>query len=495
MAATATVQAMHLAPVVVATHASGPEAWEGAVTAVADCLDRHADLSVVLRLPGAAIEFLTHTARHALESLDQDRVLWLAGGFSDPLLTRISPNAVRLQLERERTAMDVAGISPGGLWVDGEWEPALVSVASDAGHRLVFFSADVLAEKSTAPGPIERAGTAVIGIPVFPEAPDVEGDGLVAVIVDSDGLEEFVSRHGPQLASVSRFLSEHGPRERLEPRLAVPEPDPSREPFYRKLVLRTAAQGGRSPVQDALLRLQSREHLLDPGFADPEVDLLDAAIALDLALKRGDNWVEVTDIDWDADGTDEVHIETVAASLVVDPAEGVLAFWDDKAGRWPITAVHPPVPAVLLRRLVGEEGAEPEPERLFVQGRGQGRGQAFLSLGSDTGSSVRLELDGRALSLELTVSATELVRMGPEFPLRLRTPRIRVDGGQWRDATEPLAVSGHRFRLVDDDHSILISALRPCELFVHPLESGGLVVWPHWLTDGTGTYHISMSPA
>ncbi len=486
---------MRLAPVVVATHASGPEAWEEAISAVADCLDRHRDASVALRLPGVAVDHLAHQDRSVLGRLDPDRVLWLAGGFSDPLLTTIPTDAARLQLERERTAMEVAGLTPGGLWIDGEWEPALVSLARDAGHRFVFFPAGLLDEKTPTPGPIERAGTAVIGIPVLAEAPEGGTAELAAVAVAPPDLENFVSRHQAQVASAPRFLSEHGPGERLEPPLRVPTPHPAREQFYRKLILFTASQPGRRPVQDTLLRLQSRENLLEPDGGDPDVELLDATIALDRALRRGDNWVEVSDVDWDADGIDEVHIETAAASLVVDPAEGVLASWDDKTGRWPITAVQPPAPAVLVRRLVGDEGVEPAPERLYVQGRSQGRGQATLLLGSENGSSVRLELDGRELSLELTVSAAEPVRMGPEFPLRLGSPRLRVDGGPWRDATEPLAVSGHRFRIADDEHSILISALRPCELFVHPLETDGLVVWAHWLTDGTGAYHISMSPA
>src|SRR5690606_15389422 len=101
----------------------------------------------------------------------------------------------------------------------------------------------------------------------------------------------------------------------------------------------------------------------------------------------------------------------------------------------------------------------------------------------------------RKLSLELTAPATKTVRMGPELPLRPAAPRLRVDGGPWRDAGEPLAVSGHPFRLAADHHSTLVSALRPCEMCVHPREGGGLVVWPHWLTDGTRTYHISMSPS
>ena len=49
---------MRLAPVVVATHASGPEAWEEAISAVADCLDRHRDASVALRLPGVAVSLI-----------------------------------------------------------------------------------------------------------------------------------------------------------------------------------------------------------------------------------------------------------------------------------------------------------------------------------------------------------------------------------------------------------------------------------------------------
>src|SRR5690606_11570936 len=151
--ASTTVQAMHVVPVVVATHASGPEAWERTVAAVAACLDRHSHASVVLRLPGAAIDHLAQEDRPLLDRLGAGRVLGRAGVLSAPLVTGIGPEDVRLQLGRERTAMEMAGSTPGGLWVDGEWAPGLGSGARDAGHHLVFFFAELLAEPAPPPGP------------------------------------------------------------------------------------------------------------------------------------------------------------------------------------------------------------------------------------------------------------------------------------------------------------------------------------------------------
>jgi hypothetical protein len=111
------------------------------------------------------------------------------------------------------------------------------------------------------------------------------------------------------------------------------------------------------------------------------------------------------------------------------------------------------------------------------------------------GGSCRLEVTGRTVSLELTIAPTDRVRLGPEIPVNLNGARVRVDGGAWMEADQPVALAGHRFRITDGLRTMLIAAPRPCELFVRPLAGRGMVIWPHWMTRGDATYRFALTPS
>lgn len=490
---TTSVSPMHLAPVVIVPHRDGPDEWEAAVATLVEVLGAHPDLPVTVRMPGAVVEHVSRTTPDSWAQLTSHRVLWLAGGYVDAVLAALPPGAVERQLARERTAMDGAGVTPGGIWFDAAWEPGLVTVARRAGLPLVLFEAGLVDPVPDRPGAVDRAGETVIAVPVVSEAfPFAEGDGLTAIRVEAAGLAALVSRAAGTLLNPEQYLSVHRPGARLAPHVATPARGPEVEPFYRKLLLLVGDQGDRSVSEDETLRLQSGEYVTGEGDHDAHRRLLEARVALDRATHRGDSWVEMAEVDWDADGMEEVHIESFTTSLVVDPDSASIDVWEDKPSVWPITAVTPSVAAVLTRRLT-EDGEEPPVERMRVERKTEGRGEAALILAGDDGARCELEVAGRSVELNLTAPPSEPIRFGPEVPVWMEAGRLRVDGGEWLPTDEPLAVTGHRFRLTEGDRSLLISSPRPCELFLRPLPGRGLMVWPHWVTQGDATYRVTFT--
>jgi hypothetical protein len=273
----------------------------------------------------------------------------------------------------------------------------------------------------------------------------------------------------------------------------VPSRSADAESYYRKLLRVIDDQSDRSAALDLVLTLESREFTAgDGGGIEAARRLLQARKEVDGARHRGDSWVRVADVDWDGDGVDEIQVETRAASLVLDARRGQIMVWDDKTGGWPITSVAPAMGGTLVRRM-DEAGAEPPGPPMWVDRRSEGRAEARLDLTDAAGGRCRLVLAGRALTIQLNPTQTDPVMLGPELPVLLAADKaqLRVDGGDWMSASEPVAASGHRFRLTDDDNTLLITSPRPCDLFVRPSPGRGLVAWPHWPSTGETEYQVT----
>lgn len=488
---------MHITPAVILPH--DPGAWVESFAAIAEVLEHHPQLPLTVRATGGALEHLARSEAELWARVTDHEILWLAGGFSDPWLPLLPEATRRLQLTRERTAMDTAGVEPGGLWVGDAWEQSLVTLASDSGLPIVFLDHRLFDDPPVRPGAVERAGETVMAVAVADSLPpDLGGDGLVAIRVPAVQLAEFVEAHGGRLLNPDVYLEHHLPGPRLQPRVFTPALASDDELVYRKLLMLTRDQRDRTTGQDELLNLQSRGFLtgadsLPETTPTAHLRLLEARKTLDGSSHRGDSWVTITDVDWDADGIDEIQIETANLSVVLDPAAGTLDLWDDKPASWPVTAVKPALAGVLVRHLTAE-GEEPPVGRLFQEMRTMGRGEALVLLSGEEGETCRFEIDRRSLSIELSVIEVEPSRVGPEIPVWLDRARLRVDGGEWVDTLEPVAVSGHRFRLTDGERTLVVASPRPCELFVRPLPSRGLMIWPHWMTAGGSSHRVTFTP-
>lgn len=486
----------HVAPVVIVTHQAGPDGWVAQVEALLAAIEAHPHAPVTVRLPGAALDHLVKHHRDLWAQVRALEIAWLAGGWSDPVLADLPMAAARLQLAREKTALDAAGINPSGLWLNDGWERTMATFALESGHPLVFVDSEILADPADRPGAFDRAGETVIVVPVAGEPTGSAGDGLATIRVEAPALGHFLAANPGRVTTPDRYLADHLPGRRLQPRVGVPERGGAVERFYRKLLRVVADHSERSAAIDLVLGLESREYTTGAGLG-PEADLqlLEARKAVDRALMRGDGWVRVIDVDWDGDGTDEVQVETPGATLVVDAADGRIITWDDKTGAWPITSVDPPTLGVVVRQLT-EAGAETAVAPMWVERRTQGRGEARLRLTDEVGGKYRLGLAGRVLSIEVVPGETDGVLLGPELPLRFEvaSTRLRVDGGEWHDLNSATAVTGHRFRLTDAHHALLMSSPRPANLFVHPLGDSGIVMWLHWAATPGGEYQVTLEP-
>ncbi len=483
---------MHIAPVVIVPHRLGPAGWTAALSTLAASLEAHPGVPLSVRLPGAAVERVSQDEPELWDLLSHQDILWLAGGFSDPILVMLPDEARAAQLRRERTALDGAGLSARAMWIADAWAPDLVSLTSEEGYELILADASLLPTLPDRPGAVERAGVTVTALAVADTVPEHDdSDDLCAVRVEPDELSRLVHLHRGLFISPDGYLVDHLPGERIVPETTMPGLPAEVEPFYRKVLLLTRDMGDRTPGQDLLFALQTRE-LLQVGHVDDEARraLIAARASLDRARHRGDGWVTVREVDWDADGVEELHVETSSASLIIDPVTCTLEVWDDKPAEWAVTAAT----TVLMRRLT-ENGDEPTPEPMRVGLRSEGRGEALVMLEDRRGSVCRLEIQGRALLVELTSAPGPSSRIGPEFPLAMRGARLRVDGGEWQETDEPLAATGHRFRLTDEEHTLVVEAARPSEMFTRPLPDGGLVIWPHWVTSDDSVYRLTLTPS
>lgn len=499
---------MHVAPLVVMPYSRGHDGWVETASDLVTVLEDHPGLPLTLRVPGAAVEHLARDRPELWEHLTGHGPMWLAGGWSDPILADLPETTRRQQLSREEMAMDSAGIAATGLWVAGGWEPAVASLARSSDHPLVVMPRDLVEEVPPRPGGVDRAGdtvTVFVAVPAIEPArhytpndgnrdDDNHEDGLAVVSVDVSDLDRLARRHQGCLLTPAQYLEHHLPGPRLRVATSGPDRSGGAEVFYRRLLLSIAGQ----PGLDALFSLQSIEHLSPgsgQGLEAAHRRLIEARSMVDRARHRGESWVTVELVDWDADGMPEVLVETAAASLVIDPAHGTLDLWDDKANGWPISAVEPTLRGTLVRRMEGD-GTEPAVTPLRLDRKSEGRAEARLTLVDEDGTGVRVILKERALTVELTVAPTDPMRVGPELPILLdaSTTKLRVDGGDWLCLDEPVAVSGHRFRFTDETSTMVVSVTRPAEMFVRPLPGRELVVWPHWLTTGDAAYAVTFTP-
>lgn len=487
---------MHIAPIVVVAHRLGPAGWESALERIHDLLAEHPDLPVTIRFPGAAIDHLRGEAPSRLASVVESSAIWLAGGWSDPILADLPVRAGRNQIDREAAALDSAGIAATGLWLGDAWEPGMVTFANKSGFRFVYVDASVIEDGPASPGVVERAGETVVAVPVSLAVPaGGEPDDLVAVRCTPDELEQLFD-HRPRLTDPESYWATHQRRGKLHLGSTRSARTPANEVFYRKLLALISDQNQRKGALESVLTLASREFTAGE-LADPQAqaDIVSARAQIDRLRHRGDSWIEVNEVDWDADGHDETVIETARSSLVIDPNDGVIRVWDDKTAVWPIVTPGEGG-GIVINRQITATGDVTAPSALSAEERSQTRSEAAVTLTGKAGTVARVRLDDRTLELTVTSPDSDAVRFGPEIPVSFDADSVavRVDGGDWVEVDEPRALSGHRFRLRDQDRSLLISSARPAEVFVRPGAESGVVVWVHWVSGADSTCRLTLTP-
>jgi hypothetical protein len=428
----------------------------------------------------------------AIEHLAASDIEWVRSARTAPALTLLPDDFVQSALAVESDRYQELGLNGDALYFEGPPSKGLPRIAAEG-------DISCLITRSEAP----RAGVLVdldMVIPCFGAAPTVDlsgpGDQLQlweTAVGDLEArLDQVIALGGRDLSTPTRFLEDH----------PVTGPFPDQGMFFepntllaRKLV-RIATRLPRRPaaeVVNLILEAASVENLSSAAGAGRHAAvhsaLITARAAIDNSRRRADDWARVTRLDWDADGREEVQVELKNSSFVIDPsAGGAVLVFDDKIEGTTLAWLESEPAGLLFHMHNGED--RPETAELAIDGIEESREGVTLTLTDATGwVSLVVGLSDRAMDLEYHLTGAAERRLGPELPLLLGDTRLRVDGGEWRTVDQPIAVSGHRFRLEGSVRDALITSLLPTDLFVRPA-AGGVVIWPNWYAAAPGTLPI-----
>jgi hypothetical protein len=427
-----------------------------------------------------------------IEHLAESDIEWVRSARTAPALTLLPDEFVQSALAVESDQFRDLGLDGDSLYFEGSPSNGLPRIAAEG-------DISCLITRTTEAG----AGVIVdldMVIPCFGAAPTVDTSSTIdelqvwdTNVEDLDSrLRQVSSLDGCDLSTPTRFLEHHTVTGSFPGTDLSTEPDPL---LARKLV-RIATRLPRRPgaeIVDLILDAASVENLAAEAGAERHqrvhAALIEARAAIDSSRRRADDWARVTRLDWDADGREEVQIELKTSSFVIDPAAGgALLVFDDKAEGSTIAWLDSEPPGLLLHMQDGEKS--PETVELSIAGIEESREGVTLTLTDDDGwVSVMVGMSDRAIDLEYRLTEPADRRLGPELPLLLGDTRLRVDGGDWRAVDEPVAVSGHRFRLEGTVRDALITSLLPTDLFVRPSD-GGVVIWPNWYAAAAGSLPI-----
>lgn len=499
--------------------------------AVSRAVEARSSLPVSIRLSAAMADRIESLKPAAFDGLRTADVEWVRSGWSSPSLPMLPETARDAQLRREAEVLDELGLAPGGCWTGVDWEPDLVSSLARNGVDHLLMPAELL---EGACGLVEHLGTVLPAVPVLPIPDDplawLDGhasgdpDGLVVFVVAEprslpEAVDMLAGAAGCDLTTPAAYLSRHVVGRKAYPLGMAADwqsrlgDSPGGELVYRKVLRMWRRVNDRvdAHILDHLLAAQTAV-VFDP---DPDLfpvrraahaSLASAAAVLE-SRGRGD-WARVRQVDWDADGRREVHVELPDISAVIDPHDGGRVLYiDDKARTWPVTvlpAEEGRLPVATSCRFLpaDHDPSKPLPTvHLEATAAGEQRGQVMVTLEGRWGTegSIRcvITFEDRSLRLRYELAGLPPGRFGFEIPLGLEVPdlRMRVDGGEWIPLRRPDALAGHRFRITDGDRQVLIGSTAPADCFTRPNDEYGVVVWPHWLVAGSGHYELTVDLA
>jgi hypothetical protein len=455
---------------------------------------------------------LVGAVANQLSSLrERDDLEWVRTGYSEPWFPMLPAREIRRQLTREAAALESAGLSPGPLWVTGPWDPHLPSTVE--GVSTLLLGSDTLEEQTY--GVVSHLDYVLPVLPVvpLPQLRMAPGDAVVVVELPpgasfTEEATKLAATPGCDLTTAGRFVRDHLPRVRHRPVAADWEPRPEAQPdlavLHRKLVrlvTRVPERMG-DTAELAVLDSQRGSPFSGGDVLEAQRALIVARTAVDQERRRGDDWGKVTRLDWDADGRVETHMELPSLSIVSAPHRSAsLPLVDVKNPPWPISSVPGEPGWELCRWVTDLESGEATPIELVEDRVTELRGGAVVlemhGTAADGSISVTIEASERRIAIRYALETTPPGWIGPELRVLFEhAARIRVDGSEWREVAEPMAIAGHKIRITDGEMQVLISSITPTECFVRPgIEGSGLVVWPHWACPGSGSYEISVDLA
>lgn len=433
---------------------------------VEDLTATYAQIPMAVRIPGRLIDQLPGGVADQLASTEWT---FLVSGWSDPILAMLPESSRQAQLEHELVTFRAAGIDQVAGFIADGWEPGLASLFVGLGVNEIFvvWSDDPPSQ----PVLMDHIGDVVTIFPVGPVlSPPLMNQDL------SSGLAAPALPSG-DLAGGRLERREPPVDRRWAGSIAA---DPEGNLLYRKM-LRLAQRLPERVPPEASEWLESAQaaHWYKPGIdrRNAHSALAAARHRIDLGRRRPADWTRLSVLDWDADASDEVHVETPELSLVIDAEEGTVLYVDHKPSERSVSYLPGQAPWHLAQGMVGQE---PQRMTFALAGVEEARGRVGATM---TGPGVEVGLTGRRNSIELQYRITgpaRWQRLGPEVSFAFSGPvRYRLDGSAWATVSEPVALNGHRFRLEHGSEQVLITVLQPADFFLRPV-TGGIVVWGNW---------------
>ena len=420
-------------------------------------------LPLAVRIPGRLIDQLPQKVSELLASTEWT---FLVGGWSEPVLVMLPESSRRAQLERELVVLRAAGIDRIAGFVPEGWDPALASlfVAQGVNEIFVVWQDDPPAD----PVLMDHIGDVVTIFPVGGElSPLLKNPGSMTgkPVVPSELLAGKLDRREP-------------PIDRLW--VDAISADAEGALLYRKMLRLAQRLPDRMPPE-ATEWLESAQaaHWYRPGTdrRTAHSALAAARHRIDLGRRRPADWTLLSVLDWDADASDEVQIETSELSLVIDAEDGMVLYVDHKPSERSVSYLPGQAPWHIAQATVD---GQPHRMTFALTGVEDARGRAGATM---TGPGVEVGLAANREKIDLTYRITgDAVwqRLGPEISFAFSgSMRLRIDGSAWTSVDEPVALNGHRFRLEHGSEQVLMTALQPADFFIRPV-TGGAVVWANW---------------
>lgn len=391
-------------------------------------------------------------------------VALLRTGFGSPF-SLMPDRIIALVLAAESDLLARGRVQAGGLWVDEWFDPRLIEIC----RRLQI--PWILSPRISESGVLTRFDAT---IPAFACRPVAVEQAEPPPVPTPPGRPAAVSWPVP------------------------PEPD---QPDLELLCRTFTRLMSRIPERPGVATLQALPAALDGGAFLPGADherrrkvrsaMLAVRSAMELDQRRGESWGRLRRVDWDGDGREEIEVESHSLLAMFDPARSALPTVADKIGQWPLSSIADEPGWLVARHMDVDETVTSV--ALEVAGLEEGKDHLTVRAVDDpvnTTVTAGIVARGRSLELGIDLDNARAGMIGPELSLLLDSPRIRVDGSEWRSVTEPAAEIGHKFRIADDEHEVVLSSLTPLTLFLRPVETG-LIAWAHWNTDGSSSHRLT----
>ena len=432
----------------------------------------YARLPLAVRIPGRLIDQLPQRVSELLAATEWT---FLVGGWAEPILAMLPESSRRAQLERELVLLRAAGIDRIAGFVGEGWEPGLASLFAALGVSEVF----VVWRVDPPPSPIlmDHIGDVVTIFPVGGTlSPLLKNPGSLTSepAVPSDLLATKLERGEP-------------PIDRLWVRAISSDAEGSL--LYRKMLRLAHRLPDRMPPEATeWLESAQASHWYEPGTdrRTAHSALAAARHRIDLGRRRPSDWTRLSVLDWDADASDEVQVETPELSLVIDAEEGMVLYVDHKPSERSVSYLPGQAPWHIAQSMVGDL---PQRMTFALGGVEEARGRVGATM-MGKGVEVRLATSRNQVEFQYRITGDYgWQRMGPEVSFAFSGPiRYRLDGSTWLTVTEPVALNGHRFRLEHGSEQVLVTALQPADFFLRPVP-GGVVVWANWPLAPFGVPH------